>query len=159
MPTSLQRPAAGFLALLLSLLSESAVAGLVTLACLAGVDNDPYPELCAAVEPSNKDAIRDARQKWLERNRHLITDARLACDARLRRAYGDDEGRIRAAKDEMARHMSMRKQELLSDVNTASNCRWYIRDVAQGGPRIDLSRDWIKAIETNPIELPDFSKR
>jgi len=159
MATSLQRSAAGFLTLLLYLLSDSAVAGLLTLACLTGIGNDPYPEVCAAFEPSSKNAIRDARQKWLERNQHLLKDAQVACDARLRRAYGDNEGRIRAAKDEMARYMSLRKQELLSDLNTASNCRSYIHDVAQGGPKIDLSKDWIKAIESSPIELPDFSKR
>ena len=158
MRTPIQGPVAGFLTLLLFLLSESTVAGLLTLACLTGIDNDPYPAICAAVDPSSQDAVRDARRKWLERNQHLLRDVRLACDARLRRAYGNDEG-IRAAKAEMAKYMNLRKQELLSDPNTASNCRSYADDVARGGPKIDLSQDWIKAIESSPIELPDFSKR
>jgi len=59
----------------------------------------------------------------------------------------------------MAKRMNLRKQELLSDPETASNCRAYAQDVAQGGPKIDLTLDWIKAIESSPIELPDFSKR
>jgi len=159
MRTPIQGPVAGFLALFLFLLSESTVAGLLTLACLTGIDNDPYPAICAVVDPSSQDAVRDARRKWLERNQHLLRDARLACDARLRRAYGNDEGRIKAAKAEMAKHMNLRKQELLSDPGTASNCHAYAQDVAQGGPKIDLTLDWIKAIESSPIELPDFSKR
>jgi hypothetical protein len=158
MRTSVPGLVAGFLTFLLFLFSDSAVAGLWTLACLTGVDNDPYPELCAVVDPSTKDQVRDARKKWLERNQHLLRDVRLACDARLRRAYGNDEG-IRAAKAEMAKYMNLRKQELLSNLDTASNCHSYADDVARGGPKIDLSQDWIKAIESSPIELPDFSKR
>jgi hypothetical protein len=148
---------AGFLALLL--FSDPAVAGVWTLACLAGVDNDPLPDICAVVDPSGKDAIRDARQKWLERNQHILKDVRSACDARLRRAYGNDEARIRTAKAEMAHYVSLRKQELLSDPQTASNCRAYASALAQGGPKIDYTPEWIKAIEDSPIQLPDFSKR
>jgi len=155
----LARLAAGFLALLLFLSSGPAAAGLWTLACLAGVDNDPLPDICAVVDPSGKDGIRDARRKWLERNQHMLNDVRSACDARLRRAYGNDEGRIRTAKAEMAHYVSLRKQELLSDPQAASNCRAYASALAQGGPKIDYTQEWIKAIEDSPIELPDFSKR
>src|SRR5260370_19879296 len=159
MKSSAPRLIAGLLTLLFFLFSGPTFAGVWTLACLAGVDNDPFPDICAVVNPSGKDEIRDARQKWLERNQHMLKDVRSACDIRLRRAYGNDEGRIRTAKAEMAHYINLRKQEHLSDPHTSSKLRAYANALAQGGPKIDYTQEWIKAIEDRPIQLPDFSNR
>jgi hypothetical protein len=113
----------------------------LTANCLIGYENDENPQICAEVDPETKDAVAEARRKWLKRNAGAMTELQAACQARLLRAYGNDQA-IREAKGEAGKFRAYQKTMFLRDPNRANmvNCIAYAQDFAQGGPRIDIQR-------------------
>jgi hypothetical protein len=113
----------------------------LTANCLIGYENDDNPQVCAEVDPQTKDAVAEARGKWLKRNADALKELQAACQARLLRAYGNEPA-IREAKEEAGKVRAFQKALFLRAPNRADmvNCRAYAQDFSQGGPKIDIQR-------------------
>ena len=118
----------------------------LTANCLIGYENDDNPQVCAEVDPETRDAVTEARSKWLrERNADAMKELQAACQTRLLRAYGNEK-EIQDAKEEARKVRAYQKALFLRAPNRAEmvNCRAYAQDFAAGGPRIDIQRGLIE---------------
>jgi hypothetical protein len=117
----------------------------LTANCLIGYENDDNPQVCAEVDPQTKDAVAEARGKWIKRNADALKELQAACQARLLRAYGNEPA-IRDAKEEAGKVRAFQKALFLRAPNRAEmvNCRAYAQDFSEGGPRIDIRRELIE---------------
>jgi hypothetical protein len=117
----------------------------LTANCLIGYENDDNPQVCAEVHPETKDEVAEARGKWLKRNADALKELQAACQARLLRAYGNEQA-IRVAKEEAHKVRAYQRTLFLREPNRANmvNCRAYAEDFAKGGSGIDIPRGLIE---------------
>jgi hypothetical protein len=132
---------------------------LLTLNCLIGYENDHHPRVCAIVDPPMKDKVAAARKAWEARNGTNLLELNKACEARLKRAYGNDRAKIgqakRAAQQWKAAHIDEELER--PDRHNIVNCFAYAADFAAGASRIDIQQwliDETRDSPARPVELP-----
>lgn len=135
-------------------------ADVLTLNCLVGYENDHHPRVCAIVDPRMKDKVVAARKAWEARNAANLSELNKACEARLKRAYGNDRAKIGQAKQAAQQWQAAYIDQELQrpDRHTIVNCFAYATDFAAGGSRIDIQQwliDETRASAARPVELPD----
>ena len=127
---------------------------ILTANCLIGYENDDHPEICAQVAPELKDAVQEAKGKWLARNARQLRELQQACQARVLRAYGGNAASIEQAKRAARQWRAGFRAQLLNDPNRSNrvNCRAYAEDFASGKERVDIQRWMIDQTRDSPAQ-------
>ncbi len=130
-----------------------------TINCLLGYENDRHDKLCAVIAPETKEAVIEAQRKWKERNRVALIELKSACESRLRRAYGSNEGQLKLDREKAMTLRQQQDEALFADPNRHNliNCRAYAKDFAVGGDKVDI-QPWLieetRNTPAHPVEWP-----
>ena len=139
---------------------SSAPIDILTLSCLGVDEPDQTVAVCTRLYPSLQLQLEEARRKWELRNAADLKALKSACQARLKRAYNDDEARIQIAKQQARDLQRAMQHDLLSDPNPNGrvNCRAYIDDYSTGTPKIDSFGSVIKEVRESPARPFEWKK-
>ena len=132
-----------------------------TINCLLGYENDRHDKLCGVVAPESKEAVIEAQRKWKERNKVALIEINSACEARLRRAYGGNDGQLKTDREKALAFRQQQDEALFADLNRDNriNCSAYAKDVAVGGDKVDIQQWLIEETRNTPtrhIEWPSL---
>jgi hypothetical protein len=109
---------------------------LLTYGCLLGHEDHSEPAWCAEFDPGYGAQARDAHRNWLSRNRDVLKEIQSACDARLLRAYSNDQTAIATAREAAKRRDKKDKEEMKAQYWSGSqphhNCSSYVHQMKEG---------------------------
>jgi hypothetical protein len=133
-------------------LAQTPTLDLYTMSCVQMTSGLPdTTELaCGQLYPPMAPKLKEARAAWEARNQAGLAELKEACQARVRKVYGDDAAKLASAVEQAKQFQSRMVADVVAHPNGRIDCRAYVEDSLHGSPRIDNLKDMITTVRSQP---------